>query len=243
MTGTPIVLWQMQPLWGLPNASPFCMKVETWLRMAGLPYERREITGPPKSKSGKIPYIERPDGSLLWDSSAILDVLTRERGVALDQHLSAGDRALGVLLQRTIEEDLYFLGMYERWVQDHNWKRTNRDYFGHMPWVVRNLIVPIVRRKVLAAAVGQGVSRLPEGLRIAKAQADVRAIAQLLGDKPFFFGKPSSYDAMAYSFLANMLWAPYESPIKAELKAHANLVAYCERMKVTYYADWKPAAS
>ena len=32
-----IKLFQFPPAFGLPNASPFCMKLETWLRMAGLP--------------------------------------------------------------------------------------------------------------------------------------------------------------------------------------------------------------
>lgn len=239
MTSAPIVLWQMQPLWGLPNGSPFCMKVETWLRMAGLAYQTRAITGPPRSKSSKVPYIERPDGSLIYDSSVILETLGREHDVALDRHLSADDRALGLLLQRTLEENLYFLVLYERWVDNQNWARTARDYFGHFPWAIRKLIVPIVRRKIVAAAVGQGVSRLPEGQRVARGKADVRAIAQLLGDKPYFFGKPSSYDAIAYAFLANVLWAPYDNPIKDELRAQSKLVAYCERMKTAYYADWK----
>lgn len=34
-----IKLYQFSPAWGLPNPSPFCMKVETYLRMTGLPYE------------------------------------------------------------------------------------------------------------------------------------------------------------------------------------------------------------
>ena len=34
-----IKLYQFKPAWGLPNPSPFCMKVETYLRMAGLSYE------------------------------------------------------------------------------------------------------------------------------------------------------------------------------------------------------------
>ena len=34
-----IKLYQFAPAFGLPNASPFCMKMETYLRMAGLPYE------------------------------------------------------------------------------------------------------------------------------------------------------------------------------------------------------------
>ncbi len=32
-------VYQFAPAFGLPNASPFCMKLETWLRMAGLPFE------------------------------------------------------------------------------------------------------------------------------------------------------------------------------------------------------------
>jgi hypothetical protein len=34
-----IKLYQFNAAWGLPNPSPFCMKVETYLRMVSLPYE------------------------------------------------------------------------------------------------------------------------------------------------------------------------------------------------------------
>jgi hypothetical protein len=42
------------PAFGLPNASPFCMELETWLRMAGLPFElvndgMRLVKAPKKS--------------------------------------------------------------------------------------------------------------------------------------------------------------------------------------------------
>ena len=43
----PIVLWQLGPCWGMPSGSPFCTKLETWLRMVELPYEARVITGLP----------------------------------------------------------------------------------------------------------------------------------------------------------------------------------------------------
>jgi len=239
MSDAKIILWQMRPLWGIPNPSPFCMKVETWLRMAGLPYEAREIEGPPRSRSGKVPYVERPDGSLLSDSSVIIETLGRERGVDLDRELDADQRAIGTLLQRTFEEDLYFIALYERWVDERNWPRIARDYFGHFPWALRTFVLPIVRRQIVASARGQGISRLPEGQRQAKARADVGAIAQVLGDKPFFFGTPSSYDAIAYAFLANALAAPIDSELTTELRSHANLVAFCERMKQAYFADWK----
>lgn len=34
-----IKLYQFEPAFGLANASPFCMKLETYLRMADLPFE------------------------------------------------------------------------------------------------------------------------------------------------------------------------------------------------------------
>jgi Glutathione S-transferase N-terminal domain len=35
----PIKLFQFPRMFGIPNLSPFCCKLETWLRMAGVPYE------------------------------------------------------------------------------------------------------------------------------------------------------------------------------------------------------------
>jgi glutathione S-transferase len=100
------------------------MKVETWLRMAGIPYEPRAIGGPPKSTTGKVPYIERPDGSRLSDSTVIIDTLARERNVTLDDGLTAEERALSTAIQRTFEESLYFAVLYERWVDAAGWAIT-----------------------------------------------------------------------------------------------------------------------
>lgn len=236
----PIVLWQMDRVWGLPNGSPFCMKLETWLRMASLPYEARVIQGPPKSKSGKVPYVERSDGSMLADSSVIIDTLTREHGVQLDAGLTGTDHAIGTLLQRTLEEDLYFTVLYDRWVDDAGWSITAPAYFSKVPWLLRVLVLPFIRRQIKASAHGQGVARLTPAQRIFKARTGLDAIAHLLGDKPFFFGTPSRYDAMAYAFLANMLWAPIPSALADAARSHSNLVGYCERMKATYWAGWTP---
>ena len=39
-----VLLHQFPRIWGLPNASPFCLKLETWLRMAGIEYQIVEVT-------------------------------------------------------------------------------------------------------------------------------------------------------------------------------------------------------
>jgi hypothetical protein len=53
-----IKLHQFAPAFGLPNASPFCMKVETYLRMAGLPYERVNSGDVLRAPKGKLPVID-----------------------------------------------------------------------------------------------------------------------------------------------------------------------------------------
>lgn len=218
------------------------MKLETWLRMAQVPYVIKRVSGPPKSKSGKMPYVERPDGELLADSSLIIETLTQERGVKLDEGLSAMERAQGILIQRLLEEELYFHILYDRWHEPKGWELTGPAYFGKLPWAVRNLVVPMIRRKVIAAMGGQGVSRLPDDYRRKKGIADVGALAGVLGEQPYFLGRPSSIDAAAYGFLANCLWTPVPSPISDAVRSHPNLVRFCERMKESYWQGWSAPA-
>ncbi len=235
-----VVVWQPTSSWGLPNASPFCMKLETWFRMAGIPYVAKNVTGPAKSKGGKMPYIERPDGSLMWDSSLIIETLTREHNVTLDEGLAKTDQTLGLLVQRLFEEDLYFFIIYDRWIDESGWKLTSEAYFGALPLLLRALVVPMVRRQVISAARGQGISRLPPTYRDRKGIAAISAIADVLGEKQYFLGRPSSIDAVAYGFLANLLWSPVRSAVSDSVRNHVNLVSFCNRMKETYWKDWTP---
>lgn len=242
MSNQPVVFWQLPPCWGLPNASPFCLKLETWLRMAGLAYVAKDIKGPPKSKSGKIPYIERPDGSLLSDSSVIIETLTREHSVKLDDGLSSTEKAQGLLIQRLFEEELYFHMLYDRWFDPAGWQITEPAYFKSLPWILRTAVVPVIRRQLIGALRGQGTARLPDEYRQKKGIADLSAVAAVLGERQFFLGRPSTVDAIAYGFLANCLWTPVRSPVVDSAREHRNLVAFCERMKETYWKDFKASA-
>jgi glutathione S-transferase len=46
---------------------------------------------------------------------------------------------------------------------------------------------------------------------------------------------PTTLDATAYAFLANLLWAPVDSPLKRHAAARPTLEAYYQRMKARYY--------
>ena len=94
-----IVLHQFAPAFGLPNASPFCMKVETWLRIAGLPFTLDNRASPLKAPKGKLPYID-DDGETVADSGMIIANLVRKHGVDPDAKLDAHQRAVATAFTR-----------------------------------------------------------------------------------------------------------------------------------------------
>lgn len=76
----PIKLFQFPRMFGVPNLSPFCCKLETWLRIARIPYEVVNTSDPRKAPKGKLPFIEDA-GHRIGDTSLIVDHLVRTRGV------------------------------------------------------------------------------------------------------------------------------------------------------------------
>ncbi|WP_437647006.1 glutathione S-transferase family protein [Sorangium sp. So ce362] len=237
-----ITLYQGPAAWGIPNISPFCVKLETWLRMAGLPYEVRagEVRGAPK---GKIPHVEI-DGRRMGDSQLIIEHLERVHGDRLDAHLAPEARARGHVIRRMLDEAFYWVVVYARWVEPDAWAVYRPIILSLMPPVIGGPIVELIRRRIksMLRAQGTGLHSREEVYEMGK--ADLTALAALLGDQPFMLGaEPSSVDATVYAFLVSVLRFPADSPVKRHAEAQPHLVAYCERMRQRYYADWKPGAS
>ena len=234
---SPIRVFALPPIWGAPNPSPFVIKLLTFLRMAGLPYEMPGLTGPPQSPTGKIPYVELPGGERLHDSGLIVDALTSRYHLTLDDGLSAGQLALSHAVRRMVEEHLYFVGAYERWLTPAGYAETSRAYFAHMAAPLRLLLPLVLRRRIRANMHGQGIGRHPPETVAAAGRADVEALATLLGEGEYFHGHPTSIDATLYGFIAAWMSNPYASPVKSDAQRHPNLVAYYERMRARYWAS------
>jgi glutathione S-transferase len=230
-----IRLHQFAPAFGLPNASPFCMKLETWLRMAGLPYQAVNDGNVMKAPKGKLPWIE--DGSTrLGDSSLVIEHLKTTYGDRLDAHLTQAERAQAIAFQRLFEENLYWVAVYARWVEPAGWALTKQAFFATLPVPLRWLVPRLARRGILAELRGHGMGRHSRDEIYAIGQRDIDAVAEFLANQPFMLGDaPSSLDATAYAFLANLLWAPVDSPLRRHAAGRTNLQAYCLRMKVRYF--------
>jgi glutathione S-transferase len=226
-----IELLQFRPAFGLMNASPFCMKVEVFLRLAELEYRCANDALPMRTPKGKLPVIR--DGEVLVaDSQAIIVHLQQQHAGRIPPALRAPETAQALALRRMLEESCYFALLWLRWIDEPGWQLTGPAFFGHLPWPLRSLVPWIVRRKMRHDLQGQGMGRHSRDEICARAVADLRATSDLLGMQPFFGGdSPAAIDASAYAFLANVLWVPIDNPVKAKALQLPRLAGYCERMQ------------
>lgn len=238
-----ITLHKYVPFGDTPDISPFCIKMETYLRMTGRPYVTK-VGDPRKAPKGKLPVVE-VDGEVLADSRLIIERL-EAKGDALDTHLDAKQRALLTAVRAMIEEHFYWVGVYFRWKDEAAWAKyvpTFRRFAteAKVPRPIVPLMLPLVRRKMLAALHAQGTGRHAHEDVVKIGKDIVDSLAELLGDGPFFFGdRPSTLDATVYAFLIAMLHAPLDSPLREHARTRPNVTAYVDRMKARY---WEKGAS
>lgn len=236
-----IELHQFRPFWGLPNASPFCMKVETYLRFRGIPYTVVP-SGPRKSPTGRIPFIVE-DGHAIADSEAIIAHSEQRQPAQLDTGLSEVGRAIAFFVRGLVEEQLYWQVTYMRWGDPAGWAVFKPDLVKYLPWGMRGPVLFLLRRMLLRQMRQRGLTPADVPGAYASGKAVLDALAALLGGQPYFLGaEPRSLDMSVYAFLANILDQPHGNPLQAHGRAHGNLVDYCARMKALCWQGWDTAA-
>jgi glutathione S-transferase len=238
----PIKLFQFPRMFDIPNLSPFCCKLETWLRITRIPYEVVDTPDPRKGPKGKLPFIE-DNGVRIADSSLIVDHLVKTRGVDPDARLDASQRAIGLLVQRTLEEHYAFVLAYTHLLRDEGWQHT-RARFDSVPALVRPLVGSVVRGRIKKMLWQQGVLRHSHEEIVESALRDWRAVLTVMGDGPFFFGdEPTGIDAVVFGALATSVLTPIESPIRDFLRSQPACVAYTERMRARFFPELAVAPS
>lgn len=229
-------LFQFPPKWGLPNASPFCLKLETYLRMTKQPFEVKYLVDIRKTPKGKLPYIE-DDGVKIADSSLIIDYLQKKYGITLDDHLTEEQKAISISLQSLFEDHLYWCVVYSRWIDPTNWPQVKKDFFGKLPKILYIFLPDVIRKKTKANLHAQGLGRHTHDEIMQFGVKDLQAVATILGDKPFIFGdQPSSIDAIAYALLAAIIVPPVKNAMQDYAKSVPQFLSYCDRIRQRYFS-------
>ncbi len=238
-----ITLYQPPVAWGTPNLSPFCIKLESYLRMVGLPYQVKpgDLRQSPK---GKVPYVEI-DGKIIGDSQFIIEYLKSTRGDTLDANLTPEQLAIGHAVRRMLEEATYWHIVYARWVPEEGWRAYLPVLETLLPVTVGNDAgLSALREQYFKTLHAQGTGRHNYEEMQHLAKQDTSSLATILGKKPFLLGDaPSSFDATVYAFLVAIIAFPVDSEWKQYILSHENLVSYCARFKSRFYANWKPTGT
>ena len=158
--------------------------------------------------------------------------------IDLDRELGPAERAVAHAFCVMLEERTYFALLHERWIEERNWPFVRDGYLGDLPAPVQNAVREGSRARIVAQGLGAHTPEEIQGLAI----ADIDAMAAWLGHKPYFMGDaPTRADCTVHAFVCNLLGGPFVTPLRDAARAHANLVAYNERMLERYWP--RPAAA
>jgi len=229
-----------------PDISPFVIKLETWLRMSGIPYETR--TGANQSMPHQKLPVAMIAGELVPDSSLIIQHLQYLHPQAIsDQQLSASERARACALRALFEQHLYFVLLYNRYAVPANFnaykpllldyaKRSTPAWQKPFLATFAPLIFPFVQMKYRRMAWQQGTGRHKAEDINAMGIEVWKSVKEILGDQPFLLGEqPSLIDATAFGFLNAEIRHPFPSPIHDYVLGQPTLVAYHDRIWDRYW--------
>jgi len=232
-----VELFSFPPLRDFPNASPFCAKLEIYLHMADVDFTVTRIKGSRGSPTGKVPFVKL-DGQIMADSGEVITALEARLDKPVDADLTPGQRAESLAMQRLLEEHLYWVIVYSRWLDPtgwHGWRQLMSEDFG-APHLLLTILGPLLRRRVRSHLNGHGLGRHSAGRIWAMGGADVTALADWLGEREWAFGdRPHSLDACLAAFTGAVVRMPWDYPLKSEFKLHPKLLAHSERVLSRYY--------
>jgi len=220
-----------------PHASPFCLKLETYLIMNNIPYEKIVgVEGPIQ----KWPWIIFND-DVVSDSSVIVEFL--EKKLNIRDPYSEEELAKGHAVQRMLEEHFYWVIITDRWIDERNWPTVRDHYFKALHVLLRTIVANyLIRPGVINSWKGCGVGRLPAESREKRANKDIVAVAALLGNKKFLLGeKPSSFDTSVFAFIDSVLAKNVRSKTKEVVLKYPKLVAYVNRLYQLYWPGFASA--
>lgn len=233
-----IKLFHFMPWHGLPDPSPFCIKVDLYLRATRLEYERRPgFQNMARAPKHKLPFIE-DNGKIIPDSAFILAYLKQNYGDPLDKDLNSEQKAITHAFGRMLEENFYWCIVRARWLGEDVWPIIKQDFFGALPLPLKLFIPPRAQKRVRDTLYKQGLGRHSDEEALQIAKKDLTALSDLLGDKDYFLiDKPATLDVIAYAFLSEVILTDISCSLNDTARSFDNLVAFVTRMKEMYYTD------
>ncbi|KAG6457153.1 hypothetical protein O3G_MSEX010128 [Manduca sexta] len=231
----------------LPSTSSFCLKVETWLRLAGIKYENVDHRAKYRSKKGQLPFVEL-NGEEIADSTFIIKELSEKYNKDLDAALSPEQRVISHAMISMIENHLSWVILWWRAkypdsvIKGYQLNLQNA-LNTRLPNSILNFCYKFTYgRKGMKKAKAHGIGVHSQDEIIEFGKNDLRVLSDLLADRPFFFGdEPTLLDVVAFSNLAQLHFIDkeVEHPLRDVMnESFPNLVGLVSRIKERAFLDW-----
>ncbi|XP_061386848.1 failed axon connections isoform X2 [Musca vetustissima] len=242
-----IYLYQFSRTPLLPSLSPYCLKVETWLRLAGLKYENVDHKMRFRSKKGQLPFIEL-NGEEIADSAIIIKELSAKYGKDLDSGLTSEQRNVSYAMIAMLENHLIWIIFYWRAKFPDNVLKGYKVNLQHalglrLPNSILNFFFKITfgrkgTKKLKAHGIGVHSSEEIEEF----GKNDLKVLSEMLDCKPFFFGdEPTTLDVVAFAVLSQLHYLSKDVQYALRdfmTEKCPNLVGHVSRMKDRCFPDW-----
>ena len=125
-------LYVYPELFGIPDNNPFGLKVDTFLRLNKVPYQLNHILDSSQAPRGQLPYIEH-NGEIITDSNHIIDYVTAEHKLTMDNNLSDQQRALHYVIVSMLDNHMYWVMSYSRWQDARYWPLFRSEFLRCFP--------------------------------------------------------------------------------------------------------------
>ncbi|XP_050546728.1 failed axon connections [Daktulosphaira vitifoliae] len=242
-----VYLYQFSRTPVIPSMSPYCLKVETWLRLAGLKYENVDHKMKHRSKKGQLPFVEL-NGEEIADSTLIIKELSQKFGKDIDAALSQDQRNISHAMISMIENKLVWVVTWWKTKTPENVIKGYKVNLQHAlgTWVPNGVLNFFFKhsysRRGLKKVKAQGIGVHKPDEILEFGQNDLKVLSDVLGDKLYFFGnEPTTLDVVAFANLAQLYFVDkeVECPLRDYMVDNfENLVAHTNRIKERCFPDW-----
>jgi glutathione S-transferase len=221
-----LILYSYPELFGVADNNGYGLKVFAFLKLTGVPFVHEHIFDASAAPRGQLPYIV-DDGETIGDSETIIAHLVRKYDLTIDAALSPAERMTDHLVTRMLD-DLYWVMSYSRW-KDEAYYPAFRGAFLAQHSRLDAAGLDRAREHNGQRYHFQGIGRYAPDAAYARGLADLNVLAELIPANGYVHAPtPTSIDAGIYGFIANIHFFPIETPLKAFVTAHSNLVRHCE---------------
>uniref|UniRef100_A0A7E4V5U7 GST N-terminal domain-containing protein n=1 Tax=Panagrellus redivivus TaxID=6233 RepID=A0A7E4V5U7_PANRE len=207
-----VYLYQFHRTSTTPNPSPFCIKVEAFLRYHKIKYQN-VFTQFQRSREGLLPYIVL-NGEEIPDSQLILQRLQEIHEI--EPNLSPHEKAIARAVDRTVDNSLANAIFYYKVI--YNKDSLFKVLSSLMPYLLAKLSFDRIYELTHHRLSAINFLKLPEPAIRSGLEDDLDALQQLMGEKPFLFGEePVDADFALLGQLTSIYFTPYNKPIEGML--------------------------